>query len=137
MLVNKRYRNGWQYCDANSFHFPTRSWFLNWKKKGTYIVGRRCILFCHIFLGFSIRGIVSWLVCQTDHKLHWYHITTINQYIIRHGSNWFYIFSDSWKTYADLQQHGFKRNQVKHKYNFVNPNSKLERMCGFGKIEQW
>ncbi|KAF0763941.1 DDE Tnp IS1595 domain-containing protein [Aphis craccivora] len=48
------------------------------------------------------------------------------------------IFSDSWKSYANLQQHGFQHNQVNHKYNFVNPNSgthtqNVERMCGAAK----
>jgi len=43
-------------------------------------------------------------------------IPIINQYI-KHGST---IFSNSWKDYANLQQHGF---QVNHRFNFVDPNS--------------
>lgn len=43
-------------------------------------------------------------------------IPITNQYI-RQGS---IIFSESWKAYTNLQQHGFQHNQVNHKYNFVD-----------------
>lgn len=42
----------------------------------------------------------------------------INQYILA-NSHSFIIFSDSLKTYGNLQQHGFQYNQVNHRYNFV------------------
>jgi len=52
-------------------------------------------------------------------------IPIINHRYIRHGST---IFSDSWKAYANLQQHGFQHNQINHKYNFVDSNSRTHTL---------